>query len=118
MAESISDPSVSYSMSSSDDDSDCDPVANHETSGSEMTQMRAKQVDVPSLLDRLEWWKNHQFELPNWSRACKTALLIQPSSAAAERVFSLLNNTFKDSQASALEDYIETSLMVQYNGRK
>ena len=54
MAESISDPSVSYSMSSSDDDSDCDPVANHETSGSEMTQMRAKQVDVPSLLDRLK----------------------------------------------------------------
>ena len=27
---------------------------------------------------------------------CKTAVLIQPSSAAAERVFSLLNNSFKE----------------------
>ena len=46
---------------------------------------------------------------------CKTALLIQPSSAAAERVFSLLNNSFKENQARALEDYIETSIMLQYN---
>ena len=53
--------------------------------------------------------------LPNWSIACKTALLIQPSSAPAECVFSLLNNSFKDNQARALEDYIETSIMLQYN---
>ena len=45
---------------------------------------------------------------------CKTALLIQPSAAAAECVFSLLNS-FKESQARALEDYIETSIMLQYN---
>ena len=65
--------------------------------------------------DKLEWWRSHQHELPNWSKACKTALLIQPSSTAAERVFSLLKNDFKDNQASALEDYIETSIMLQYN---
>ena len=46
---------------------------------------------------------------------CKTALLIQPSSAAAERVFPLLKNIIKDNQARALEDYIETSIMLQYN---
>ena len=46
---------------------------------------------------------------------CKTALLSQPSSAAAERVFSLLNNSFKENQARALEDYIETLIMLQYN---
>ena len=45
---------------------------------------------------------------------CKTALLIQPSSAAAEGVFSLLNS-FKENQARALEDYIEISIMLQYN---
>ena len=55
----------------------------------------AKADGVFPELDKLEWWKNHQLELPNWSRACKTALLIQPSLAAAERVFSLLNNSFK-----------------------
>ena len=32
-----------------------------------------------------------QDELPNWSKACKIALLTQPSSAATERVFSLPN---------------------------
>ena len=45
----------------------------------------------------------------------KTDLLIQPSSAAAERVFSLLNNSFKENQARALEEYIEASIMLQYN---
>ena len=42
-------------------------------------------------------------------------LLVQPSSAAAERVFSLLQNSFTQRQSSSLEDYIETSIMLQYN---
>ena len=62
-----------------------------------------------------DWWKQHEIELPNWSRACKMVLLFQPSSAAAERVFSLLQNSFQEQQFSALEDYIETSIMLQYN---
>ena len=37
----------------------------------------------------------------------------RPSSAAAERVFSLLQNSFQEQQFSALEDYIETSIMLQ-----
>ena len=32
-----------------------------------------------------------------------------------ERVFSLLNNSFNSQQCSSLEDYIEASLMLQYN---
>ena len=48
--------------------------------------------------DKLLWWKNHESELTCWSEACKIALLIQPSSssAAAERVFSMLSNNFTD----------------------
>jgi hypothetical protein len=42
----------------------------------------------------------------------KTALLTQPSSAAEYFPYQ------KDSEASALEDNIETSLMVQYNERE
>ncbi len=57
----------------------------------------AKADGVSPELDKLEWWKKHQLELPNWSRACKTALLIQPSSAAAEHVFSLLSNIVSQS---------------------
>ena len=42
-------------------------------------------------------------------------LLVEPSSAAAERVFSHLSNSFTEQQMSSLEDYIETSIMLQYN---
>ena len=46
---------------------------------------------------------------------CKNVLLVQPSSAAAERVFSILSSSFTERQTSSLEDYIETSVMLQYN---
>ena len=44
---------------------------------------------------------------------CQKKVLLQPSSAAAERVFSLLSNGFKENQQNALEDYISTSVMLQ-----
>ena len=41
---------------------------------------------------------------------------MQPSSAAAERVrFSILANSFSSRQEAALEDYIQLSVMWQYN---
>ena len=45
-------------------------------------------------------------------------LLVQPSSAAAERAFSILSNSFTDTQRSSLEDYIEISIMIQYNNKE
>ena len=64
--------------------------------------------------DKLEWWKNHAVQLPFWSTGCRAILLLQPSSADAERVFSLLSNSFKENQQNALEDYIiSTSVMLQ-----
>ena len=65
-------------------------------------------------------WINFEEEnnsLLKWVEAFKLILLVQPSSAAAERVFSLLNNSFNTSQESALEDYIELSVLMQYNSR-
>ena len=44
-------------------------------------------------------------------------MLIQPSLAAAEREFSLLANSFGANQDLALKHYIESSLMLHYNGR-
>ena len=41
--------------------------------------------------------------------------MVQPSLAASERVFSLLNNTFGKRQNSSLEDYVESCIMLQYN---
>ena len=49
---------------------------------------------------------------------CRLVLLVKPSLAAAERVFSLLNNAFHSQQESSLEDYLELSVMLQYNYRK
>ena len=74
--------------------------------------------DVSSEVDKLEWWKKYANQLPHWSAACKLILLVQPSSAAAECVFSLLTNSFSEQQTSALEDSIEASIMLQYNYRQ
>ena len=49
-------------------------------------------------------------------KAFKLVLLVKPLSAAAEGVFSLLNNSFDIKQESALEDYIHLSVMMQYIG--
>lgn len=45
------------------------------------------------------------------------ASIVQPSSAASERAFSLLNSSFSQQQQHALQDYVQTSLMLQYNNR-
>jgi len=78
----------------------------------------AKTADGSEQFDPLEWWKLNADELPNWSSAARKVLLLQPSSAASERVFSLLKASFSDQQESSLEDYIETSVMLQYNKRR
>jgi len=48
---------------------------------------------------------------------CQKILLVQPSSAAVERVFSLLNSGFGDQWEQSLQDYIEASVMLRYNKR-
>ena len=75
----------------------------------------AKADSVSTTVDVLGWWKQNEHALPNWSSAARKTMLIQPSSAAAERVFSLLNNSFSTKQYNSLEDYIECSLLLQYN---
>ena len=67
---------------------------------------------------KVKWWQDHTSSLPHWSQAVKKVLLVQPSSAAVERVFSLLNSVFGDQQQHALRDYLECTVMLQYNGRK
>ena len=84
---------------------------------SEMPQYIAKTADVSEDLNPLDWWKLNAGALPYWSSAARKVLVLQPSSAATERVFSLLNASFSDQQENSLQDYIETSLMLQYNNR-
>ncbi|KAK3737632.1 hypothetical protein QZH41_006457 [Actinostola sp. cb2023] len=66
--------------------------------------------------EKLLWWsRNGEATLPNWSSAVKKVLLVQPSSASAERVFSLMKNFFGNQQDAALEETVEASVMLRYN---
>ena len=62
----------------------------------------------------VQWWKTNEADLPHWVSAAKLVLLLQPSSAASERVFSIMTS-FGHLQDMALQDYIECSLMLQFN---
>lgn len=81
----------------------------------ELPMYLALATDVAPDINPLEWWKHHEKELPKWASALRKVLLVQPSSAGAERVFSLLSNSFGCRQDHSLQDYIEISLMLQYN---
>ena len=82
----------------------------------------ALAADVNADANILGWWKNHScpgsdFCLPHWSSAVWKVLLVQPSSSTAECVFSMLNQSFGEQQ-DALEDLMETTIMLQNNKRK
>ena len=83
---------------------------------SELSDYLAEAEDTSDEFDPLKWWQTHEEKLPTWAEVCKLILLLQPSSAAAERVFSILS-TFSALQESSLEDYIQVSVMLQYNHR-
>ena len=51
---------------------------------SELPKYLAAAEDVAPIADK-SWWKRNEEVLPNWSSTCKSVLLVQPSSAAAER---------------------------------
>ena len=84
----------------------------------ELPEYLVKAADVSADMALLEWWDRQELTLPHWFASVRKIILIQPSSAAAERVFSLMKASFNRSQDRALQDYIEASLMLQYNRRE
>ena len=83
----------------------------------ELPSYLAKVVDLDPAIDILQWWHRNESDLPCWAAAARKVLLVQPSSAASERVFSLLKSSFNSQQQKSLQDYVEVSLMLQYNSR-
>ena len=63
------------------------------------------------MLTFFEWQVRNEDKLPNCAIAHKKIILCQPSSAAVERIFSILKKKFNTNQNLYLEDYIELSLM-------
>ena len=68
-------------------------------------------------IDTLQLWQKHSTELPHRSAAVKDIVFIQPSSAAAEHVFSMLKASFDSQQDNALQDSLQSSLMLQFDKR-
>ena len=64
---------------------------------------------VSAEIEVLKWWEKQEEKLPHWAPTCQQILLRQPSSAAVERVFSLLL------QQPAESSIIRLALMLQYN---
>ena len=87
----------------------------------ELPGYTAKANSIPDvcndLIDTLPWWKATTQDLPCRAAAVQKMVLVQPSSAAAERVLSLLVTMFGDQQHEALEDYLEAALMLRINSR-
>ena len=62
------------------------------------------------------FWRTHYSALPAMSKFARFCMTLAPSSAAAERVFSYLKNSFTVSQMrQSLEDYTQCSIMLQHN---
>ena len=81
----------------------------------ELPSYISKVSEFDPSIDILHWWKQNKSALSCRAAAVCKVLLVQPSYAASERVFSLLKSYFNPQQQSSLQDYIETSLMLQYN---
>lgn len=65
--------------------------------------------------EKLQWWSRNEANLPNWSSVLKKVLLVQPSSASAESVFSIMKNFFTNQKDAAPEQTVEASVMLCYN---
>jgi len=76
---------------------------------------QAKTYDPSPHADHALFWRQRMSILPVWSAAAFKIALFQPSSACVERVFSMVNNSLKDTQETALEDVAEGSIMKRYN---
>lgn len=61
------------------------------------------------------FWVDNKTTLPAWYSVVEKLWLVQPSSAMMERVFSVLNNVFDKQQTNALNDLVETTVMVRFN---
>ena len=67
--------------------------------------------------DVLHFWRTHGREIPALCQGARIVFALTPSSAASERVFSLMNCLFNCRQDATLADQLLASLMIRYNGR-
>ena len=82
--------------------------------GLDATQFNAtKPIEFTQAV--LDFWRRCNAELPAWAEAAQMVFCSKPSSAGAERGFSLMNNSFGADRSAALMDMVEGTMMVQFN---
>lgn len=81
----------------------------------ELKAFRLESIGVAPLDDVRPWWLARRAKLPYFFDAVSVAILLQPSSAMCERVFSRLVNMFQPNQFSSMADYIEGSVLLAHN---
>lgn len=64
-----------------------------------------------------DFWRTKGKSVPTWKTCVEYVSLLQPSSGASERSFSVLRWSFDSQQESTLADYKETSVLIRFNDR-
>ena len=64
-----------------------------------------------------QWWVKHGGTFPAMLALARRMVIMQPSSAASERVFSLYKTVNHDNNPATLMDIKRASVMVPYNDR-
>ncbi len=73
-------------------------LRNHWAELSDVGGIDAPKQGLSSALFPGWWWAAHRSALPAWSSLVQKLLLLCPSSAATERVFSIMRNSFDKRQ--------------------
>ena len=66
--------------------------------------------------DIAKWWQEQYVALPHFALVVRALYCQSVSSCSAERVFSILNDSFTEDPTNSLANYMELSLQLQYNG--
>ena len=64
---------------------------------------------------KLQWWRENSPSLPVWAKAARMAFGLSCTSAAAERVFSLVDGMIGAHQVTVLADQVQAGVMLRYN---
>jgi hypothetical protein len=81
----------------------------------ELPAYKAAATGVPCDVDLMRFWVDCGHALPSFTSLFKLFCLCNPSSAAVERLFSLLNLHFGSETHNALHDYVLLQMMYLYN---
>lgn len=99
-----------------------EPVAEHEEAlwaeAPEYFQRVESDGTLTDKSDPISWWRGRHATLVTCYKIVRILLLFHPTSAAVERVFSLINNFVTSSQNRLDDDTLRLQTMLQYNSRE